>query len=308
MKRITIARLLLVLFAYIFALPATAQVHAHLKLWDRKYRYPRVNVVEFQGDVPQLASYDAVYGHGAMWENEWIGFRVYVDYRQSVDLYGKKHPQMELDSINFYSTPELMAQGFGEDILFVGPSVGAGSFRGYEDGAPVFVNPVKARGQRVLNEGPDTAVVEIYASDWQYKGRTLQFRQRFTAIRGHREVQVDVWLEGCTDEDVFATGVQKLERNNKGLMRKETGLVGSWGANVPDKENHPELVETLGIGLRVSRDNLLEVKEDALNYLCLLHPVHGHIRYWVAAASDMQEEGEAFHSATDWFRWLKRNL
>lgn len=297
----------MLLFALVAWTNVGAQVHAHMKLWDRKYRFPRVNQVEFQGDVPQLAMYDAVYGHGAMWENEYIGFRVYVDHRQSVDLYGKKRAQMELDSINFYSSPELMAQGFGEDILFVGPSVGAGSFRSFEDGKPTFVNPVRARGQRVINEGPDTAIVEIYAKDWAYQGRLLEFRQRFTAVRGHRDVRVDVWIEGCTDNDVFATGVQKLESENQGFMDRR-GLVGSWGSNVPDKENHPELVETLGIGVRIDKQNLVEVREDELNYLCLVHPTDGHIRYWLAAASDMQEEGEAFHSAKDWFRWLRHRF
>ena len=286
---------------------AAAQVYAHMKLWDRKYRYPKINSVEFQGDVPSLSMYDAIYGHGAMWENEWIGFRVYMDHRQSIDLYGKKKMQMELDSINFYSTPELMAQGFGEDILFVGASIGAGSFRGYVEGEPTFVNPVKARGQRVINEGPDTAIVEIYATDWQYKGQTLQFRQRFTALKGHREVQVDVWIEGCSDKEVFVTGAQKLERDNEGYTDRR-GVVASWGSNVPDKGNYPDLVERLGIAVRVDRNNLVEVKEDALNYLCLVHPYKGHIRYWLAAASDMQQEGEAYHSGRDWFQWVKRKF
>ena len=299
--------LLVLIFSFLFVTPAEAQVHAHMKLWDRKYRYPKINSVEFQGDVPSLSMYDAIYGHGAMWENEWIGFRVYMDHRQSIDLYGKKTAQMELDSINFYSTPELMAQGFGEDILFVGPSIGAGSFRGYVNGEPTFVNPVKARGQRVLQEGPDTAVVEIYATDWQYQGKTLQFCQRFTAIRGHRDVQVDVFLEGNTDELEFATGVQKLERDNEGFA-DPCGLVASWGANVPDKGNYPDLVERLGIAVRVSPENLVEVREDSLNYLCLVRPVNGHIRYWLAAASDMQQEGEAFHNGRDWFQWVRNNL
>lgn len=281
----------------------TAQVHAHMKLWDRKYRYPRVNSIEFKGDVPQLASYDAVYGHGAMWENEWIGFRVYVDYRQSVDLYGKKKPQMELDSINFYSNRDFMAKGFGEDILYVGPSIGAGSFRGYVDGKPTYVEKVSARGQRVLNEGPDTAIVEIYARDWQYQGKTLQFRQRFTALRGKREVQVDVWLEGCSDRDVFCTGVQKLESDNEGYTDRR-GVVASWGSNIPDKAQK-DLVERLGMAVRVDRQNLVEVREDDLNYLCLVHPVRGHIRYFLAAASDMQERN-GYHSSREWFGWVRR--
>ncbi|MBQ8968723.1 MAG: DUF4861 family protein [Bacteroidaceae bacterium] len=296
----------------------SAQVAAHMKLWDRKYRYPRVNQVEFQGDVPQLAMYDAIYGHGAMWENEWIGFRVYMDHRQSIDLYGKKKMQLELDSTNFYTTPAQWQSGYGEDILFVGASIGAGSFRAYdEQGGLAFVSPVKARGQRVLSEGPDTAVVEIYATDWQHQGRTLQFRQCFTALRGHREVQVDVWLEDTPspltshlsllpplDSLTFATGVQKFEFNTSGFMRSD-GLVASWGSNVPDKEGHPDRVHTLGMAVRVDEANLVDVKEDDLNYLCLIHPVAGHMRYWLSAASDMQQEGIAFHSAEEWFRWVK---
>ena len=250
--------------------------------------------------------YDAIYGHGAMWENEWIGFRVYMDHRQSIDLYGKKTAQMELDATNFYTTAEQWNAGYGEDILFVGASIGAGSFRGYENGEPVFVNPVKARGQLVLAEGPDSAVVEIYARDWQYQGRTLQFRQRFTALRGHREVQVDVWVEGCPDETVFATGAQKFEFSSTGIMRSD-GLVATWGSNVPDKEGNPKRVHTLGIGVRAAEENLVEVKEDSLNYLCLLHPVEGHMRYWIAVASDLQKT-DGYHTAQDWFAWVRRNL
>lgn len=291
---------------FFFSLPAVAQVHAHMKLWDRKYRYPKVNSIEFQGNVPSLAMYDAIYGHGAMWESEFVGFRVYMDHRQSIDLYGKKQLQMELDSTNFYSTREDMEHGFGEDILFVGASVGAGSFRGYEAGEPVFVNPVSTRGQRVLNEGPDTAVVEIYATDWQYHGRVIQFCQRFTMFPGHRDVRVDVWLTGCPDEEIFCTGVQKLESASEGFMQTD-GLVGSWGSNVPDKGNNPDLKETLGIGLRVDKVNLVEVKEDSLNYLCLVHPVGGHIGYTLAVASDMQQVG-GFHDSKSWFKWLKKKL
>ena len=323
-------------FTFYIALSATAtaQVAAHMKVWDRKYRYPRVNAVEFQGDVPSLAMYDAIYGHGAMWENEWIGFRVYMDHRQSIDLYGKKQARLELDQTNFYTTDEQWAAGYGEDILFVGQSIGAGSFRGYvlkdeekgekvnggkgeKGGELVFVNPVKARGQRVLREGPDTAVVEVYATDWQYEGQTLQFRQRFTAIRGHREVQVDVYLSGEgvsggewrvesgeRNDILFATGVQKFEFNSSGTMRSD-GLVASWGSNVPDKEGHPDRVHTLGMAVRVAEENLVEVREDDLNYLCIVRPVDGHIRYWLSVASDL-EEGGGFHSAREWFEEVKK--
>lgn len=277
------------------------RVHAHLKLWDNKHRYPRINEIEFKGDVPSLAMYDAIYGHGAMWESEYVGFRVYMDHRQSIDLYGKQYPQMELDSINFYATRQDLGNGFGEDILWAGQSVGAGSFRGWRDEAPVYVDSVLSRKQRVVEEGPVRTIVEVVDRDWQINGRTLQMVQRYTMYAGHRDVQVDVWLEGAAERQTFCTGAQKLEYQNVGFLEKD-GLVGSWGLNIPDK-NNSDLVEGVGIGVCVDKANLRKVQEDDLNYLCLLRQREGHIRYHLAVAALMQKEG-GFHSGREWFQWL----
>lgn len=279
------------------------RVHAHMKLWDRKFMYPRINSIEFQGDVTPRYMYDAIYGHGAMWESEYVGFRVYMDHRQSIDLYGKKHPQMELDTVNFYSNRDFLAAGYGEDILWAGQSVGAGSFRGLRDGQPVYVDSVKARGQRVVEEGPLRTIVEMWDKDWQINGKTVQMTQRYTMYGGHRDVQVDIFLEGVTDKDVFATGVQKLETDNEGFT-DPSGLVGSWGRNVPDK-NAADLVEGLGMGVYVEPQYLTKVIEDDLNYLVHVHPVDGHIRYYLSVAADMQLEG-GYHSSQAWFDYLKK--
>ena len=42
------------------------RVYAQLKLRDQKLRYPRINSVEFDGTADPRATYDAIYGHGAM--------------------------------------------------------------------------------------------------------------------------------------------------------------------------------------------------------------------------------------------------
>lgn len=284
------------------------RVHAQLKLWDRKYRYPRINEIEFQGDVDPRAMYDAIYGHGAMWESEYVGFRVYMDNRQSIDLYGKKHPQMELDTVNFYSNRDFLAAGYGEDILWAGQSIGAGSFRGLTDGQPVYIDKVKARGQRVVDAGPLRTIVEVWDRDWEINGRKLQMLQRYTMFGGHRDVMVDIFLRdekvdiSEVDKLVFATGSQKLEQDNEGMMQKD-GLVGSWGRNVPDK-NAPDLIEGLGIGVYAEPQYVEKVLEDDLNYLVHLHPVGGHIRYHLSVAADMQLEG-GYHDAKAWFGHLK---
>ena len=305
---------LLLLFLLCLSHSAQAQVYAHLKLRDAKLRYPKLNEIEFPGTTPTRATYDALYGHGAVCENEYVAFRVYMDHRQSLDLYGKRRPQLELDSTNFYTDAHWRAKGYGEDILYAGTSVAAGSFRGWEDGHLTYIEHVGARGQRILKAGPDTAQVEVWDKDWQTNGKTLQMRQVYTMIRGKREMQVDIFLEGADDKDLFVTGVQKLEMDNEGFLgsrpksrnrhrRELKGLAASWGCNVPEK-GHPEIIHGVGLGVYVPSLYLHHTQEDDLNYLCFVHPVDGHIRYYISAYAWMQEEN-GFAKAEDWFGWLE---
>lgn len=281
--------------------PRTA---AFMKVWDRKYRYPYINSIEYQGRNEPLATYDAIYGHGAQWESELVGFRVYMDHRQSIDIYGKPTPQLVLDKTNFYSTRDDIAAGLGCDILFVGPSVGAGSFRGYVNGAPTYVDSVEARGQRVIASGPVRAIVEVWDKNWFYNDKTLQMRQRYTIYAGHRDVEVDVTLAGeGLDSELFCTGVQKLEMDNEGYMALTSGLVGSWGRNVPDKAAE-DLVEGVGLGVCAGQDYLVEKREDTYNYLTILRPHDGHIRYHLAICALMERDG--FKDSKGWFAWLEQ--
>ena len=291
-----------------------------MKVWDRKYRYPYINSIEYQGRNEPLATYDAIYGHGAQWESELVGFRVYMDHRQSIDIYGKPTPQLVLDKTNFYSTREDIANGLGCDILFAGPSVGAGSFRGFVDGQPTYVDSVEARGQRVIASGPVRAIVEVWDKNWWYNNKTLQMRQRYTIYAGHRDVQVDVQLAGpAIDDELFCTGVQKLEMDNEGYFPQAlpsltggvgggsagggSSLVGSWGRNIPDKAAE-DLIEGVGLGVCAPAAYLTSTKEDAFNYLTVLHPVNGHITYHLAICALMEQDG--FRDAKSWFSWLQQ--
>lgn len=292
--------------------PRTA---AFMKVWDRKYRYPYINSIEYQGRNEPLATYDAIYGHGAQWESELVGFRVYMDHRQSIDIYGKPTPQLVLDKTNFYSTREDIANGLGCDILFAGASVGAGSFRGFIEGKPTYVDSVEARGQRVIASGPVRAIVEVWDKNWWYNGKTLQMRQRYTIYAGHRDVQVDIQLAGSDiDNEQFCTGVQKIETDNEGFLDEllpasngkkgrdaASALAGSWGKNIPDKAAE-DLVEGVGLGVYAPAPYLNAIMEDSINYLTILRPRDGHIRYHLAICALMEKDG--FKDAKSWFRWL----
>lgn len=309
--RNTLLRLSLLLTHSLLTINAFADVTAFMKLWDNKQTYPRINEIEFKGSVPKLDTYNAIYGHGAMMENEYWGMRVYIDHRQSIDLFGKSGKELELDLTNFYSTREDLEMGRGCDILWAGQSVAAGSFRGFVDEKTCYVDSVAARGQRVVKEGPDTAIVEVWDKDWLYNGHMIQMRQQYTMVKGAREMTVDIWLEGEQEDDIFATGTQKLEIENEGLIEIEgqpekndpeaSVVMCSFGKNIPDK-NAEDLIEGVGIKVRVPMKYIIMTKETEIDYLAILRPIDHHIQYKVSVCSLREIAGPK-----NFEEWLQTN-
>ena len=154
----------------------TARTRAYIKLHDQKGQHPEVNSITYPGNADLLDMYNSLYGHGAVFESELAAFRIYMDNRQSIDIYGKTHPRLEMDHTGFYTTKEQLAQGYGCDILWAGQSVGAGSFRGYQNEKPCYIDTVAWRRQTVLASGPVRAIVEVADGQWTYNGHPLQMR------------------------------------------------------------------------------------------------------------------------------------
>ena len=278
---------------------AMSQTDAYLKLFDHHERYPRVESLTFPGNCDNLAMYDAIYGHGAVIENPWVAYRVYMDNRQSLDLYVKQTPRLELELTGFYTTPEQLKAGYGIDVLWAGKSIAAGSFRGYQDGAPVTIDTVARRTQRVVSDHS----VQVIDKDWVYNGHPIQMTQTYSMLPDRRDLFVEISLEGNQPGDVFCTGIQKLESDSRGFISPE-GVAGSWGTNVPDKGSHPEIAETVGLGIVVDRANVVSVEEDDLNYLIFVRPdAHGKIRYRVLATGSREKNG--VKSAEEWFGRIK---
>jgi hypothetical protein len=279
-------------------------VNAYIKMRDEKKKYPRIVSIAFPGDADTRTMYNSIYGHGAVIEGLYNAIRIYMDNRQSIDVYSKVTPQLELDITGFYTTPEQVKQGYGRDILWAGKSVAAGSFRGYQAGNPVTIDTVEVRGQRVVASGPVRAIIEVTDDGWQYNGRRHNMVQRYTLWGGHRDYQVDVDITGDTAADIYATGIQKLETDNRGFIRPD-GLAGSWGSNIPEKK-YPELVEQVGLGLWTPAGCRVETRQDDVNYLTLLKPDRktGLITYHVNIAGDREKDG--FKDSDSWFKHLEQ--
>ncbi len=70
---------------------------------------------------------------GIGWENELIGYRIYLDERAVGDVFGKKIADVALPGVDYRKAYHEMAP-WGMDAMHVGPSMGIGGLGLYRDG------------------------------------------------------------------------------------------------------------------------------------------------------------------------------
>ena len=275
------------------------RVYAHIGLNDKYGKLPTIHGIEAPGDS---YIFKDVYPHGAEFESELTAYRVYVDNRQNIDLYGKRKRRLELEKTHFYSVKEDLDAGYGNDVLWAGGSMGCGTLREFRNGSPVLIDDVRLRGQRVVAYGPLRTVVEMKDMGWN--GNNV--KTRYILYAGHREVEVQVESDGALRHLQLCTGVQKVGDSPVGWVQGN-GLAASWGEDYPDygkKELYAPAA--VGLGVYVPEPYFAGTAEDSLQYMCKLRMDKQHrLRYYVTFCADMEEEGGC-HSADEWFAYLRK--
>ncbi|WP_426478945.1 DUF4861 family protein [Chryseobacterium sp. CBSDS_008] len=129
-------------------------------------------------------------------ENNQIGYRLYLDWRNATDIFGKKVP--------WHVLPEVGQDGFesyhndapwGQDILKSGRTLGIGSYGRYDEQND-FVETfkiVKSTTAKVINE-KDQSYALIHYKGWKTWGDAVDLQSRLTIFPKDRFVKVDLNL------------------------------------------------------------------------------------------------------------------
>lgn len=293
------------------------RIYTALQLRDKQDKHPDVLRVEAPG---KTYLYNDIFMHGVVMESERVGYRIYFDDRQVVDLYGKKHSRIELPVTQFQTFKEQLNDGYGLDVLWVGEAIGCGTFKDWKKGKPENWLDVGVRGQRVVTTGPLRTVVEVY--DLGVRGEDdllYDMHQYYTLYADHRDMKVDVTFKPLLDKKtfekkLFCTGVQKVgatadETTRKGHKSqgfvKKDGLAASWGCDYPDIGKKEQWApEAVGMAVYVPKEYISDTKEDDLNYLFVVNPDRDlSLHYYLSFCADKEENG--YHTAKEWFASLE---
>ena len=247
-------------------------------------------------------SYNIQHHHGAVFESELNGIRIYFDKRQTLDLYGKFQKRLELEATQFYTSKEQKAEGYGDDVLWVGNTFGLGAFRGWDGQQSTMIEPVRSRTQRIISYGPLRTIVEMFDRGWQIGQQKVNMTIRYTQYAGHRDTDIDVFFNQSVSNLLFSTGIINVKDSEE--YSDQQGLRACWGTDWPSSDHENFKPETVGLGICIPQKYVKsEEPANKDNYPFVVGTSDCQLSYKVIYCSDNETFG--YHSAKEWFDFLK---
>lgn len=218
--------------------------------------------------------------HGPAVENEWLGLRLYFDYKVAVDVYNKTRPGLELAAAGWYPTVEQQKEGWGADQYKVGTTVGMGGVRLWDGEKEVFLNPVSKRTARVKKEA-NISFMEMLSEDIPYKGDTIDVLVRVTVFSGIREAKVEAFAFSSKPVH-FLTGVNYHDATETKQSEK---YICTWGV-------HPEDVAAfqlnIGAAIIYNPADFESVTKTEKQYQMVTKPTN-YLATWITSACEKEQ-------------------
>ena len=285
-----------------------ARVYAEMLLRNDKVKEKNkhnnfIESITARGDCAN--SYNIQHHHGVDFESELNGIRIYFDNRQTLDLYGKFQKRLELKETQFYTSKEQKAEGYGDDVLWVGNTFGLGAFRGWDGKQPTMIDPVSSRTQRIISYGPLRTIVEVIDKNWKpYADKpAITMTLRYTQYAGSRATDVDVFFDKDVSDYLFSTGIINVKESVE--FSDKEGLRACWGTDWPSSDHENFKPETVGLGIYIPQSYIKsEEPANKDNYAFVVGTNDRHLSYKVIYCSDNETFG--YHSAEAWFDYLKQ--
>lgn len=228
---------------------------------------PALEEVLTAKDLPLMLGFQRYQTDGPTWENDKVGFRHYLDGRNSKDVFGKKIPEISPEDVGINEKGETednyhVMEDWGRDILSVGNSVGVGGY-GLKIGDDLLrlgtiegdtMSNVEQTSFRIVTEGPVRSALNYHYQNWKSEDRTYQVEENTSIWPGMYAYQNTVEM----------TGLQGDEELVVGLVNSNTEMpLGTYDGNdqyvvlyTHDQQTYDK-VWWLGLAIIVPRDSYL---------------------------------------------------
>ncbi len=254
---------------------------------DRKYVGGRFQNVSYLKLPPEHTDHsDFIRYEGPGWESDKVGYRFYLDWRNAIDIFGKKVSDMVLqnvgqDGYDSYHNPA----DWGMDILKVGESLGIGSIAMWEDGQANRVAVTDSVDCAILANGSLYSQIRIRYFGWKVGSGIYDLISDLSITAGSRMTKNQLQIKG--EAYNLCSGLAKHEATD--YFQSNTDQ-GGWGY-IALYGQQSLAGDNLGTAVLFDTRQLIEINEDEINHVVVLKPYQKKVTYYFLAAWEQEPEG-----------------
>ena len=233
-----------------------------------------VNLPEEHTDHSYYIRYE-----GPGWENRQVGYRLYLDWRNAIDVFGKKTDTMVLPQVGQDGFDSYHEEAdWGMDILKAGQSLGIGSYGRFMNDSVAHFRNVQNTRARVSNS-ENSSEVQIEYSDWVTGSDTIDLTSSLTIYSQDRFTKVE--LDPSEPLAGLTTGIVKFDDIPLSQKESENGewaYIASYGNQTLVNDE-----DKLGMALFYKTSEIEEVKEGPHDHLVIFKQDVDPTYYFLAA-------------------------
>ncbi len=268
--------------------------------WDGdKYEGGTFKDTNYLKTPPQYTDHsEFIRFEGPGWESDRVGYRLYLDWRNGLDIFGKKVNEMVLQSVGLdgYESYHEMSD-WGMDILKVGDALGIGSIGIWEKEKVERVSKTDSVICSVTANGPVYSSLRIQYLGWQTNSGKYDVTSELSIAAASRLTKHNITVN--KDIPNLCTGIVKSE-GIKIIKSKNTE--SDW-AYLASYGNQSIIGDKLGMAIIYRKKGGVKITEDDLNNVVVLKTENGQLTYYFLAA--WEQEAEGIKSEEEFTRYLE---
>lgn len=237
---------------------------------------------------------------GPGWESNKVGYRLYLDWRNAIDIFGKltEDPVLQDVGQDGFDSYHNMSD-WGADILKVGKGLGIGSIGRVVNNELLHFNKVENTSARVENSKSNSKVFVSYKG-WETNGETTDLSSELTIYPDQRYTKHTILSSKALNGIVTGiVNLYKLPAIRKTSANKQWAYIASYGKQTLFDDH-------LGMAVFYRTEDAVKVFEGATDHLVQFKPSTKKITFYFLGAWEKEQNG--IRTEAEFLKYLDENL
>ncbi|MGV3459796.1 MAG: DUF4861 family protein [Flavobacterium sp.] len=241
-------------------------------------------------------SFDIRY-EGPGWESDKVGYRLYLDWRNAIDIFGKVTDTIVLHKVGqdgFESYHHMSS--WGMDILKAGKSLGIGAIGRYNGTEVLHFNQVDSTFAKVDNSAKSSDVTIRYKG-WKTPGDKIDFESKLSISPGQRftkhTITASQKIEGICTGIVSFKDIALVKKHSS---NKRWAYIATYGKQTLNDDK-------LGMAIFYEVSTVKEQLQGPHDHLLVFKPATAPVTFYFLGAWEREKDGvkteEAFYKYLD---------